>query len=100
DDAAEVLPRLRPADRQEDARARRVRDRLGPARRLREDPGDEPAVAGRPDGDAEPGGAREAPGRAGPPRRRARARGLARGGGGDRAAATRPWGDTCLAGAR
>ena len=32
------------------ARRRRVRDRLDPARRLREDPRDEPAVAGRPGG--------------------------------------------------
>ena len=52
DDAAEVLPRLRAADRQEDARRRRVRHRLDPARRLREDPRHEPPVAGRPGGDA------------------------------------------------
>ena len=60
DDAAEVLPRLRAADRQDDARRCRVRDRLDPARRLREDPRHEPPVAGRPGGDAEPGGPRAA----------------------------------------
>ena len=48
DDAAQVLPRLRAGDRQDDARRRRVRHRLDPARRLREDPRHEPPVAGRP----------------------------------------------------
>ena len=52
DDAAEVLPRLRAAARQEDARQGRVRHRVVAARRLREDPGHEPPVAGRPEGDA------------------------------------------------
>ena len=37
-DAAQVLHRLRSADREDDARQGRVRDRLDPARRLREDP--------------------------------------------------------------
>ena len=46
--AAEVLPRLRPAAREDDARRRRVRHRRDPARRLREDPGHAPAGAGRP----------------------------------------------------
>ena len=62
DDAAEVLHRLRAADRQDDARQGRVRHRLDPARRLREDPGHEPAVAGRPDRGAAAGGARAARG--------------------------------------
>ena len=73
DDAAEVLSRLRPADREDDARRRRVRDRLDPARRLREDPRHEPPVAGRPGGDAEPGGPRALPRGARAARRRDRA---------------------------
>ena len=43
DAAAEVLPRLRPAAREDDAQRRRVRHRGVPARRLREDPGHAPA---------------------------------------------------------